>query len=31
MKDEIARSDKLDILHEMITIVIKIDNYYYER
>ena len=31
MKDEIARSNKLDILYEMIALAIKIDNHYYER
>ena len=31
MKDEIARSDRLETLHEMIALVIKIDNCYYER
>ena len=31
MKDEIARSDRLDTLYEMIALTIKIDNYYYKR
>ena len=31
IKDEIARSNRLDILYEMIALVIKIDNRYYER
>ena len=30
MKDEIVYSDRLDILYEMIALVIKIDNHYYE-
>ena len=30
MKDEITRSNRLDTLHEMITLAIKIDNRYYE-
>ena len=31
IKDEIVRSDRLDILYEMIALTIKIDNHYYER
>ena len=31
VKDEIACSDRLDTLYEMIALAIKIDNYYYER
>ena len=31
IKDEIARSDRLESLYEMIALAIKIDNRYYER
>ena len=31
MKDEIVYSNRLDILHEMIVLTIKIDNYYYDQ
>ena len=31
VKDEIARSNRPDILYEIITLVIKINNHYYER
>ena len=30
MKDEITRSDRLDMLYKMIALTIKIDNRYYE-
>ena len=31
MKDEIACSNRLETLYEMIALVIKIDNHYYEH